>query len=62
MPQLADIDIYQNLDPRNNYFRLEEFVRGNISFVDGLGCNSGYLKWKTCIKAPLLRRMSMATH
>jgi len=42
MPQLADIDIYQNLDPRNNYFRLEEFARGNISFVDGLGCNSGY--------------------
>lgn len=41
-PALADIDIYQNLDPRNNYFRIEEFAHGNISFVDGLGCNSGY--------------------
>jgi hypothetical protein len=50
MPQLADIDIYQNLDPRNNYFRLEEFVRGNISFVDGLGCNSGYFKMENLYK------------
>jgi hypothetical protein len=41
-PSILDIDIYQNLDPRNNYFRIEEFAHGNISFVDGLGCNSGY--------------------
>ncbi len=39
---LSDIDIYENTDPRNNYFRIEPFVLGNISFVDGLGCNSGY--------------------
>jgi len=43
-PELTDIDIYQNLDPLNNYFRIEEFVHGNISFVDGIGCNSGYFK------------------
>ncbi len=43
-PAITDIDIYQNLDPCNNYFRIEEFVHGNISFVDGLGCNSGYFK------------------
>lgn len=43
-PNILDIDIYQNLDPRNNYFRIEEFAHGNISFVDGLGCNSGYFK------------------
>lgn len=43
-PDLTDIEIYQNLDPRNNYFRIEEFAHGNISFVDGLGCNSGYFK------------------
>jgi hypothetical protein len=43
-PALTDLDIYQNLDPRNNYFRIEEFAFGNISFVDGLGCNSGYFK------------------
>lgn len=37
-------EIYANTDPRNNYFRIEEYVHGNISFVDGLGCNSGYFK------------------
>lgn len=42
--QLTDIEVYQNLDPKINYFRVEEFVHGNISFVDGLGCNSGYFK------------------
>ena len=36
--------IYNNTDPRNNYFRIEEYAHGNISFVDGLGCNSGYFK------------------
>lgn len=41
-PAITDIDIYSNLDPRNNYFRIEEFAYGNISFVDGIGCNSGY--------------------
>lgn len=43
----ASIDIeevYSNTDPRNNYFRIEEYAHGNISFVDGLGCNSGYFK------------------
>ena len=41
-PIITDLEIYQNVDPRNNYFRVEEFATGNISFVDGLGCNSGY--------------------
>lgn len=36
--------VYSNTDPRNNYFRIEEYAHGNISFVDGLGCNSGYFK------------------
>jgi hypothetical protein len=49
-PGLNDIDIYQNLDPRNNYFRIEEFAYGNISFVDGLGCNSGYFKLENLYK------------
>ena len=39
---ITDIDIYQNIDPKNNYFRIEEFAHGNISFVDGVGSNSGY--------------------
>jgi hypothetical protein len=49
-PGLNDIDIYQNLDPLNNYFRIEEFAHGNISFVDGLGCNSGYFKLENLYK------------
>jgi hypothetical protein len=49
-PAITDIDIYQNLDPRNNYFRIEEFAMGNISFVDGLGCNSGYFKLENLYK------------
>lgn len=38
--------IFSNTDPRNNYFRIEEYASGNISFVDGRGCNSGYFKLK----------------
>ena len=36
--------IFENANPRNNYFRLEEFAQGNISFVDGVGSNTGYFK------------------
>lgn len=43
-PGISDLEIYENLDPVNNYFRIEEYANGNISFVDGLGCNSGYFK------------------
>jgi hypothetical protein len=47
---ITDIEIYQNTDPRVNYFRIEEFVHGNISFVDGLRCNSGYFKLENLYK------------
>lgn len=43
-PLLDAEEVYRNTDPRNNYFRIEEYAHGNISFVDGLGCNSGYFK------------------
>lgn len=39
---ITELEILQNVDPRNNYFRIEDFAHGNISFVDGLGCNTGY--------------------
>ena len=39
---IEELEILKNTDPRNNYFRIEKFVHGNISFVDGLGCNTGY--------------------
>ena len=43
-------DIYGNYNPKNNYFRIEEYARGNISFVDGLGCNTGYFKLENLYK------------
>jgi hypothetical protein len=49
-PTINPVDIYQNLDPKNNYFRIEEFVHGNISFVDGIKCNSGYFKLENLYK------------
>lgn len=39
---ISELDVLQNTNPRNNYFRIEDFVHGNISFVDGIGSNSGY--------------------
>ena len=49
-PTITDIDIYQNTNPRNNYFRIEEYAYDNISFVDGLGCNTGYFKLENLYK------------
>jgi hypothetical protein len=49
-PAISALAIYENTDARNNYFRIEEFVHGNISFVDGLGCNSGYFKLENLYK------------
>jgi hypothetical protein len=43
-PDIPELEVLQNTDPRNNYFRIEEYVAGNISFVDGLSCNSGFFK------------------
>lgn len=40
--EVTELEVLQNVDPRNNYFRIEAFVHGSISFVDGLGCNTGY--------------------
>ncbi len=37
-------DVWHNDDPLKNYFRVEEFSRLDISFVDGLGSNTGYFK------------------
>jgi hypothetical protein len=40
--EISELEILQNTDPRNNFFRIEKFAHGSISFVDGLGCNTGY--------------------
>ena len=47
---ITELEVLQNTDPRNNYFRIEEFAHGNISFVDGLGCNTGYFKLENLYK------------
>ena len=49
-PALTEIAILENTNPRNNYFRIEEFALENISFVDGLGCNTGYFKLENLYK------------
>ncbi len=41
-PDITEMEVLQNVHPHNNYFRIEELVHGSISFVDGVGCNSGY--------------------
>ena len=42
--EISELEILQNINPRINYFRIEEYVNGNISFVDGIGCNTGHFK------------------
>lgn len=36
--------VFENTDPRNNYFRIEEYASGDISFVDDINSNTGYFK------------------
>ncbi len=49
--------IHENTNPRNNYFRVEEYASGNISFVDGLNSNTGYFKLEN-----LLNNSTTAAH
>lgn len=41
-PQITPDEIHANLDPKLNFFRVEDFSRLHISFVDEIGSNSGY--------------------
>ena len=56
-PALSPQIIFENTNPRNNYFRIEEYAHGNISFVDGLGSNTGYFKLEN-----LLNNSTTAAH
>lgn len=49
-PGITPEEIFGNTNSQNNYFRIETFAMGNISFVDGLGCNSGYFKLENLYK------------
>lgn len=37
-------NVWFNTDPKNNYFRIEEFSPLHVSYVDGIRCNTGYFK------------------
>ena len=54
---LTSQTVFENINPRNNYFRIEEFAHGNISFVDSLNSNTGYFKLEN-----LLDNSSTAAH
>jgi len=41
---VSELEVLQNTNPLINYFRIEEYANGNISFVDGINCNTGYFK------------------
>lgn len=49
-PDITVEEVLGNLDPLNNYFRIEAKAMGNISFVDGLGCNTGYFQYDNLYK------------
>lgn len=55
--QLEPEMVFANTNPRNNYFRIEEYASGNISFVDGLNSNTGYFKLDN-----LLHKSTTAAH
>ena len=56
-PELLPSTVIQNTSPYNNYFRIEEYAAGNISFVDGIGSNTGYFKLEN-----LLHNSTTAAH
>jgi hypothetical protein len=51
-PDLNPEKVWYNDLPRLNYFRVEEYITGNISFVDEIGCNTGYLKLANLLQTP----------
>ncbi len=44
VPDINPETVWYNTDPKNNYFRIEEFSMAHVSFVDGINCNTGYFK------------------
>ncbi|MBC7829437.1 MAG: peptidase M10 [Chitinophagaceae bacterium] len=43
-PDLKPEAVWYNDNPVFNFFRIEEYAVDNISFVDGIGSNTGYFK------------------
>jgi hypothetical protein len=42
-PNLEVLEVSYNTNPRSNYFRVEDYSPLNISWVDGLNSNTGYM-------------------
>ena len=43
-PSIDQMAVISCTERRTNFFRIEPFVHGNVSFVDAIGCNTGYFK------------------
>jgi hypothetical protein len=56
-PNLQPVDIFENDNSSHNYFRIEAYSNIDISFVDGIGSNTGYFKL-----ANLLNNSTTAAH
>ncbi len=56
-PRLSPETVWYNDNPRMNYFRIEDFLMGNISYVDGIGSNTGCFQ-----TANLLQTSTTAAH
>ena len=54
---LTPLMVNSNTDPGNNYFRIEEYANGNISYVDAVNSNTGYFKLEN-----LLNNSTTAAH
>ncbi|MFT3825223.1 MAG: peptidase M10 [Chitinophagaceae bacterium] len=51
-PDLAPETVWYNDNPRCNFFRIEEQVEGSISYVDGIGCNTGIFLLPNLLQTP----------
>jgi hypothetical protein len=51
-PDLKPEKVWYNDDPKLNFFRIEKYAVGNISFVDGIGCNTGYFQLDNLLQTP----------
>jgi hypothetical protein len=49
-PQLSPQEVFENTHPQRNYFRIEEHSPLEVSFVDGLGCNTGFFLLKNVLQ------------
>lgn len=49
---LTPLVVFENTNPQYNYFRIEETSPLQVSFVDGIGCNTGYFLLSNLLQDP----------